>query len=109
MLKKAYDNFDLSNKDFVKFCKANKYWLDDFALYMALKNSFEGKPWNKWDISLKTRNSKAIEQAFAENKYEISFQKFIQYLFFKQWSNLKKYANENGVFIIGDIPIYDNQ
>ncbi len=105
VLKKAFDNFE-ENQDYIDFCNNNDLWLDDFALYMAIKNGFEGKPWNEWDIRLKTREKSAIEQAKVKFADEIKFQKVIQYFFFGQWTNLKKYANENGVYIIGDIPIY---
>ena len=106
VLKKAYNNFDLSKKDYIEFCNTNIFWLDDFGLYMALKNAFNGKPWNEWTTELKVRKTDAISKAKIELKDEIEFQKFIQYLFFVQWKKLKKYDNDNGVFIIGDIPIY---
>lgn len=106
VLRKAFNNFDLNNTEFVDFCNENSYWLDDFALYMSLKNSFDGKPWNEWPQELKTRNEKSISKAKIDLKKEIDFQKFIQYIFFRQWNDLKRYANENGVKIIGDIPIY---
>ena len=106
VLRKAYTNFDLTDKSYLDFCDKNTYWLDDFALYMTLKDSFDGKPWNEWEKVLKTRKSTVIEKVKKELKNEIEFQKFIQYEFFVQWSNLKKYANENGILIIGDIPIY---
>lgn len=106
VLRKAFNNFDLNNTEFVDFCNENSYWLDDFALYMSLKNSFDGKPWNEWSQELKTRNEKSISKAKNEFKEEVDFQKFIQYIFFRQWNDLKRYANENGVKIIGDIPIY---
>ncbi len=106
VLRKAFNNFDFSDKSYIAFCGVNCFWLDDFALYMALKNSFNGKPWNEWSIDLKVRKTDAIKKVKIELKDEIEFQKFIQYLFFKQWTSLKKYANENGVKIIGDIPIY---
>ena len=106
VLKIAYNNFDLTKKEYVEFCNINSYWLEDFGLYMALKNAFDGKPWNEWPIELKTRKSSAINKIKTELKNDIEFQKFIQYLFFCQWSSLKKYANDNGILIIGDIPIY---
>ena len=106
VLRKAFNNFDLNNTEFVDFCYENSYWLDDFALYMSLKNSFDGKPWNEWSHELKTRNKKSISKAKNEFKEEIKFQKFIQYIFFRQWNDLKNYANEKGIKIIGDIPIY---
>lgn len=106
VLKKAYNRFSLNNGDYIEFCEKNAFWLDDFSLYMALKNSFDGMPWNEWDADLKTRKSAAVNKAVTELKDEIGFQKFIQFLFFGQWEKLKKYANENGIYIIGDIPIY---
>lgn len=106
VLRKAYNNFNLSEKDFVEFSVKNDYWLEDYALYMALKNKFQGKPWNEWDRLFKTRDKSAIKDVKEELKDEIVLQKFIQYLFFKQWYCLKKYANEKGIKIIGDIPIY---
>ena len=106
VLKKAFKNFDLSNADYVDFCDKNLCWLDDFALYMVLKNSFDGKPWNEWKNEYKTRKQIAIDNVKNELTSEINFQKFVQFIFFEQWNNLKKYANENGIKIIGDIPIY---
>lgn len=106
VLRKAFDNFNLNNDKYIAFCNDNSFWLDDFALYMSLKNSFDGKPWNEWSQDLKTRNDKSVSKVKTELNEEIEFQKFIQYAFFKQWNDLKKYANENGIKIIGDIPIY---
>ncbi len=106
VLRKAFDNFDLSNSEFINFCDNNSFWLDDFALYMSLKNSFNGKPWNEWPQDLKIRNDKSISKAKNDLKDDINYQKFIQFEFFTQWNDLKKYANENGIKIIGDIPIY---
>ena len=87
VLEKAYNKFDLSNADYVNFCNNNAIWINDFALYMALKNSFNGKPWIEWRTDLKTRKTDAISKAKNELEDEIEFQKFIQYLFFAQWSN----------------------
>lgn len=106
VLEKAYCRFDFGNRDYISFCEKNDFWLDDFSLYISLKNSFDGMPWNKWPVDLKTRKTEALEKAAKKLKKETEFQKFIQFLFFRQWNNLKKYANENGIFIIGDIPIY---
>ncbi len=106
VLRKAFSKFDLDNLNYKDFCNYNVFWLDDFALYMASKNLFNGKPWNEWPREFKTREKLSISKAEKELKDEIDFQKFIQYVFFTQWNNLKKYANENGIKIIGDIPIY---
>ncbi len=106
VLGKAFSNFDLRNSEYIDFCDVNSLWLDDFALYMAMKNSFKGRPWNEWPYDLKTREESSLINKINELKEDIEFQKFIQYVFFKQWNDLKKYANENGIKIIGDIPIY---
>ena len=88
------------------FCTENGSWLPDFALFMALKNKFGGKPWYQWEEKLKFRDPDAIWAARGELKEEISFYSFVQYLFFQQWNALHEYANENGISIIGDVPIY---
>ncbi|RMF60663.1 MAG: 4-alpha-glucanotransferase [Calditrichaeota bacterium] len=94
-------------KAFEAFCeKHNSEWLDDFSLFLALKNHFGGKSWHTWDASIKHREPKALEHWKEKLSESVQAQKFLQYLFFKQWEALKKYANEQGVFIFGDIPIY---
>ena len=94
LLHKAYLNTDLDTAKYRNFIKKNGFWLDDYAEFMALKDKNGGKAWNEWEI--KTVN----------NEKEIEFWKYIQYKFFEQWYRLKNYANENGIEIIGDIPIY---
>ena len=113
LLKKAYDNMDKVPKakelkaDFEEFKKnpAND-WLLDYALFMTLKNANGGRPWNTWDVDLRLRKKEAIKTALDKYKDEVDFYCFLQYLFLTQWFALKKYANDNGIDIIGDIPIY---
>ena len=105
VLRKAFNQF-IPGKKYEEFCQLNAFWLDDFALYMSLKDFFDGKPWKEWSIELKTRKKNAITKAKIEFESDIEFYKTIQYFFFEQWQKLKEYANENGVKIIGDIPIY---
>ncbi len=105
VLEKAYKNFS-PDKLFLDFCEENNYWLDDFALYMALKDENNGVSWDNWDNKLITRDKKTIELAKERLCYKIEFYKTVQYYFFFQWQNLKDYANKNGIKIIGDIPIY---
>ena len=105
ILRLAYGRFE-SNEDFVNFCRDNSSWLADFALFMALKDANEGKPWYQWAEGLKVRQPNAIWQARRELRDEVSFYSFVQYLFSKQWKALRAYAHENGVRIIGDVPIY---
>ena len=92
--------------DFDAFVEAQKYWLEDYALYMALKFAHDGKPFTEWGRSLRRRKKEAMDQARETYKEDIAFHKFIQYQFFKQWYRLKAYANEQGISIIGDLPIY---
>lgn len=106
VLKKAYNDFEKNNSNYKIFCAENDFWLEDFALYMALKEKYKGKAWKEWDIDIKLRKSSALNSAKTELKDEIDFQKTVQYFFFVQWNKLKAYANTNGVKIIGDIPIY---
>lgn len=102
----AFENFDTNDSKYKKFKKDNKDWLDEYALYMAIKDSYNGEPWVKWDEDIKNRNKKAIKEYSEELKDDIEFYKFIQFEFYSQWMKLKKYANDKGVLIIGDIPIY---
>ena len=107
VLRKAFKNSSIQeDKNFQKFDKENSYWLDDYALFMAIKNANDGKSFLEWDDDLKLRNKEALENEKQKNKEEILFYKFQQYYFTKQWKALKKYANEKGIEIIGDIPIY---
>lgn len=111
LLKKAEQNFinlhDHSLKnEFIQFKQLNTSWLDDYALFMALKEKFDNKPWSEWPQEYKMRNTDAIASAKHEFNAAIEFHKFIQCVFFNEWMSLKKYANENGIEIIGDIPIY---
>lgn len=97
---------DEERQAFSQFCDRKANWLDDYALYMALKDEHEGKSWYDWEPELVQRKPDAIEQAKQRLSGEIVFQKFLQFEFFQQWTDLKRHANENRVQIIGDIPIY---
>jgi len=102
---KSTDDQKLAN-DFHGFCDANWFWLDDYALYTALRVANDYKPWNEWDKPLQMRDSDAVKRAKVENDAAIFEEKFRQFKFFQQWHKLKAYANEKRVTIIGDIPIY---
>ncbi len=107
LLRKAWQNSGISDDpDFVRFSEENKSWLDDYALYMALKNAFHNVCWVEWDEDIKTR--KPLAMAACRKKYakEMEFYRFQQYMFRTQWDKLKSYANSQGISIIGDIPIY---
>lgn len=93
-------------KGFAKFVIANKNWVYDYGLFMALKFAHGGKAWYEWEDQLKMHKGKAVKQAAKEYADDIDFWCFVQYEYFKQWKKLKKYANDKGIKIIGDIPIY---
>lgn len=110
LLRKAFERFkkNKGEKDskFVSFCKENDYWLADYALYMAVKDSFGGKSFIEWDDDIRLRDEKALREYSQKYSDEIAYYKFLQFEFRNQWFDLKKYANDNGVKIIGDIPFY---
>lgn len=106
VLKKAFSVF-LENipDDYKRFCN-DAFWLNDYALFMSLKDENSGKPWNMWDDGLKFRKKQDIKAAEIRLFEEIEFYKFLQYLFFKQWNAVKEYAHKNSILLIGDMPIY---
>lgn len=107
VLKIAFQNSNVVKEaDFQNYVRDNSYWLDDYALYMAVKNSFDGKSWSEWDEDIKLRKPAAIEYYREKYAEEVMFYQFQQYLFAKQWFALKEYANQKKIQIIGDIPIY---
>ena len=107
LLYKAYENSNIEkNPEFQKFCQENAHWLTDYALYMAVKNSFQGKSWIYWDEKIKLRETEEVNRYAEKYADEILFYKFQQFLFAKQWRALKAYANKKKIEIVGDIPIY---
>ncbi|MEA5620240.1 4-alpha-glucanotransferase [Cronbergia sp. UHCC 0137] len=111
LLTQACENFKTQattdqKQAFAKFCDSKAYWLDNYALFMALKDSQNGESWYSWDKEIAKRDPEALNKVENELKEPIFYYKFIQYEFFRQWSELKKYANDHGIDIIGDIPIY---
>ena len=107
----AYERFrgttsvDLRGK-FETFCQQEKSWLDDYALFRAVKKSNDQKLWLEWDAPLRLRDENALNEARENLREDIQAQKFQQWLFFRQWHDLKNYANEKGVKIVGDVPIF---
>ena len=111
VLKRAYNNFKKGNlkelaQKVEKFKEENSFWLEDYALYMSLKNHFNLVSWQEWPDDIKKREPEAIKKYKESLKDEIEFWSFVQYLFFEQWNALKDYTNSLGIEIIGDIPIY---
>jgi 4-alpha-glucanotransferase len=92
--------------EFEAFCKHHHSWLDDYALYMALSDHYHGGNWGWWDAALAARERPAMKAALIAHAPRIAFWKFCQWCFFRQWLRVKDYANERGIEIIGDIPIF---
>jgi len=102
--KKSNGKFD---SEIEEFSKEQAYWLEDYALFMALKGKNQGKSWLDWeDAGERLAKKERLEELRKELKEEIDYYKFIQYVFYKQWNTLKAYANKNSIKIIGDIPIF---
>jgi 4-alpha-glucanotransferase len=107
LFEKAFEKFKVKNHsfDFEEFCFKNAQWLDDFALFVSLKDKF-GVSWGDWPEELRDRDPQALNMATNELSEKIGKEKFLQYIFDRQWKSVKKYAIEKGIQIIGDIPIY---
>ena len=105
VLRKAFERF-VPDESYEEFCSREEHWLEDYCLFMAIKNNQNGALWTTWDEKLRTRDEAALEQKKVELKKEIDFYYFLQYEFDKQWRKVKKYANKKGIKIIGDLPIY---
>ena len=105
VLRKAFERF-AADDVYDAFVSENGYWLEDYALYMAIKDALGGISWSEWPAELKDREEAALNQKREELAGEVAFYKFQQFMFLKQWKALKAYANEKGIRIIGDIPIY---
>ena len=107
LLRTAFHNSEIEkDEEFQAFVAQNNYWLEDYALYMAVKSKMDNKGFIEWDDDIKLRKPEAIARYKKECKDEMAFYCFQQFLFHVQWMELKNYANKNGVEIIGDIPIY---
>jgi len=111
LLKQACKNFKdkalpLQQNEFAGFCEAKAYWLDDYALFMALKDTHAGASWHTWEREIARRQPEALDHWRRQLNPEIYYYKYIQFEFFRQWSELKRHANMRNIQIIGDIPIY---
>ena len=107
LLKRAYERSHIeADEDYAKFILEESYWLNDYALYMAIKDEKRGASIYDWEPELRLRDKKTLEKVKKDLAPRIGFYKFLQYYFKKQWLLLKAYANEKGIDIIGDIPIY---
>ena len=107
LLTMAYERSRISeNPEYQKFVADNRWWLDDYALFMALKDFFDGKCWYEWPEDIRLRYGYALDHYRRELYFDIEYQMYLQFKFFQQYGWLKNYANSQGVKIIGDIPIY---
>ncbi len=105
ILRLAYERFQ-PNEAYRQFVAENADWLEDYALFMALKEKYHGASWQKWSVSLMLRMPVMLFSYKEQLKDTIEFHCFLQYTFFQQWTALRSYANEKGIQIIGDVPIY---
>jgi 4-alpha-glucanotransferase len=94
------------NEEFNNFINKHNFWLDDFSVFMSIKLENNLRPWIEWEKDLRFYDPSNIEDWTKDHESEIEFQKFTQYLFFKQWNEAKEYANQKNIKIIGDIPIF---
>lgn len=92
--------------EFYDFCENNAFWLDNYSLFMAVKDAHNGDSFLSWEEDIVRRDPEAVKNWTEKCTVRINYYKMLQYLFFTQWNNLKKYANDSGIKIIGDIPIY---
>ncbi|MCR5350434.1 MAG: 4-alpha-glucanotransferase [Acholeplasmatales bacterium] len=103
---KAYQKKDIYLDGFNEFKEKEAYWLHDYARFTVLKGMHDDKPWYMWYDDWKYRNNNSLMWLDNEKWYDIDFTKFVQYLFYKQFIDLRKYANKKGIMIMGDMPIY---
>ena len=106
VLEKAFKRFDRENLEYLEFLKKENEWIDEYALFMAIKKENNDNSWEMWEHSFRKRDKKILNEFKKINEEKIEFWKFLQFEFYKQWKNLKNYANSKGIKIIGDIPIY---
>ena len=107
LLHKAYERSQIHlNGDYQQFCKENFWWLDDYALFMAVKEFFGGASWTQWPNDIRMHYGFALDYYREKLYFDVEFQKYMQFKFYEQWSALKKYANDKDIQIVGDMPIY---
>ena len=107
LLRRAYERSDISrNPDYQHFLQDNRWWLDDYALFMAVKRFFGESPWYRWPEDIRKHWGFALDYYRRELYFEVEFQQYMQFVFFRQWQKLKAYANSRHIQIVGDIPIY---
>jgi 4-alpha-glucanotransferase len=111
LLWRSFENFHAratpeQQKDFEQFRRSNQHWLDDYALFMALKDEYHGAPWTEWDREIAARKPEAISTWQKRLAPRIGFHTYLQYEFSTQWASLRRYTNARGIQIVGDLPIF---
>ncbi len=107
LLYKAFQRFNAEkDSEYDEFITKQKHWLEDYALFMALKEEHDQEPWTQWEDGVRLRDQKAIKESRERLKTKMEFHYFLQFLFYRQWDHLHKYAREQGISLIGDVPIY---
>ena len=107
LLHKAYERSNIAeNWEYQNFISSNSWWLDDYALFMALKRYFDDQPFRSWPEDIRMHWGFAVDYYNRELYFDVEFQKYLQFQFDRQWTNLKAYANSKHIQIVGDIPIY---
>lgn len=111
IFRRSYEQFKANppgelQQAFLHFREKEASWLEDFSLFMTLKETHGGKAWTDWEPSLTGRDSQALQECSRRHRDTMEYHRFLQYLFFHQWSALKRYSHAQGVRIIGDLPIY---
>jgi 4-alpha-glucanotransferase len=111
LLERAFERFRLraspsARRALRSFCRARRGWLEDYALFAALKEAHGGRPWHQWDRDLARRRPAALERARRQLARQVEREKFVQSLFFTQWAALRRYAHERSLRLMGDLPIF---
>lgn len=111
LLDEAYHNFCNSDDSslhakFDTFCEEEADWLDDFSLYLALKQFYHGRPWYEWPEEHKLRDPQALEQFSKDYEDQVTKTKWLQFVFMRQWNSLKEYCNKLNIHLFGDLPFY---
>ncbi|WP_372776788.1 4-alpha-glucanotransferase [Mangrovibacterium sp.] len=110
LLRRAYEafrsNFDDWKEEYYTFLGEHSWWLTDYALFRALKSTDDDLCWNEWPEKLRNRDAHELDVAMLEQDARVNFHRFVQFVFFRQWFQLKNYANSKGILIFGDLPLY---
>ena len=111
MLTKAFqqfqeNKFDHFRDEYYHFLNEHGWWLNDHSLFISVREYFGGLHWSEWDRGIKFREQEAVNDLSERLEQQIAFEKFVQFMFFRQWHRLKRYANEKGIQIVGDVPLY---